>query len=67
MHTKPVAEINKWHNIKLHCYAYDTKVCMTLKTFDKWDAISFSIEVYIEDKYLYVQQHAKIEQNKDKT
>ena len=39
MHTKSVDKISKRDNIKYHCYADDTQVCMTLKSCDKWDDI----------------------------
>ena len=49
MYTKPVGEIVKRYNIKFHCYADVTQVYMTLKSCDKWDDISSSIEVSIAD------------------
>ena len=48
MRTKPAGEIIKWHNIKYHFYANDTKVYMTLKSCDKWDDISSSIETVVK-------------------
>ena len=47
VYTKPVGEIIKRYNIKYHCY--DTQVSMTLKSCDKWDDISTSIEACIVD------------------
>jgi len=49
MYTKTVGEIIKPYNIKYQCYADDTQVYMTLKTCDKWDDISSSIEACIAD------------------
>jgi len=45
MYTKPVSEIIKLHNIKYHCH----QVYMTLKSCDRWDDISSSIEACIAD------------------
>ena len=44
MFTKPVGEIIKLYNIKYHCYTDDTQVYMSVKSCDKWDDISSSIE-----------------------
>jgi len=38
-YNKPVGEIVKWHNVKYHCHADDTRVYMTLNPCDKWDDI----------------------------
>jgi len=39
MHTKPVGEIIKRHNIKYRCYADDAHIYTILKPWDKWDDI----------------------------
>jgi len=49
IHTKPVGEIIKRHNIKYNYYADDTKVYITWKPRDKLDDISSSIEACITD------------------
>jgi len=66
MYTKPVDEIIKQHNIKYHCYAYDTHVYMTLKPCDKWDDISFSNEACLEDISIWMNTNM-LKLKKDKT
>lgn len=44
-----VGNIFKRHNTKYYCYAGDTKVSISLKTFDKLDNISSSMEACITD------------------
>ena len=44
MYTEPFGEILKWHNIKYLCYADDSKVCVTLKTYGKWKDMLSSVE-----------------------
>ena len=48
-YNKPVGKIIQPHNIKHNCYADDTQVYTTLKSYGKWDNISSSIETCIED------------------
>jgi len=57
MYTNPVGEIIKQHNIKYHCYANETQVYLTLKPCDKWDDISSSIEVCIEDVIIWMNSN----------
>ena len=66
MYTKPVGEIIKRYNIKYHCYADDTQVYMTLKSCDKWDDISSSIEACIADISTWMNSNM-LKLNKDKT
>jgi len=49
MYDKPVDEIIKRYNIKYHCYSDDKHVYMTLKSCDKRDDISSSIDACIAD------------------
>jgi len=48
MYTKAVGEIVR-HNIKNHCYTDHAQIYITLNPCDKWDDISSSIELCIED------------------
>ena len=57
MYTKPVGEIFPRHNIKYHCYPDDTQIYTTLKTCHKWDDISSSIEVRIEDITIWMNSN----------
>ena len=66
MYTKPVGETIKRYNIKYHCYADNTQVYMTLKSCDKWDYISSSIEACIADISTWMNSKM-LKLNKDKT
>ena len=66
MYTKLIGEIIKRHNIKYHCYMDDTQVYkpLKLKSYDKWEDISSSIEICIADIRIWMSSDT-VKSNKD--